>query len=215
MVDDGTVGYVVLEACFRHWLTNRSPKTTANCVLTSNHSRGRRFHSSAQYRGLPGGVVRHPDPEVDLAIVPLRPLERAARDLGVQLYYHAIDSQRIPDAATVRGFDALEDVLFVGYPSGVWDQVNLMPILRRGTTATPLELEFEGHKQFLIDAAVYPGSSGSPVFVVRDDPLRPRGDAARTIWFAGVIAAVFFREEANQRLGRCRRRPRLSPSVPR
>jgi hypothetical protein len=45
---------------------------------------------------------------------------------------------------------------------------------------------------------VYPGSSGSPVFVVRDDPLRPRGDAARTIWFAGVIAAVFFREEANQ-----------------
>jgi hypothetical protein len=142
-------------------------------------------------------------------------LERAARDLGVQLYYHAIDSQRIPDAATVRGFDALEDVLFVGYPSGVWDQVNLMPILRRGTTATPLELEFEGHKQFLIDAAVYPGSSGSPVFVVRDDPLRPRGDAARTIWFAGVIAAVFFREEANQRLGRCRRRPRLSPSVPR
>jgi hypothetical protein len=81
---------------------------------------------------------------VDLAIVPLRPLERAARDLGVQLYYHAIDSQRIPDAATVREFDALEDVLFVGYPSGVWDQVNLMPILRRGTTATPLELDFEG-----------------------------------------------------------------------
>ncbi|MBN8900235.1 MAG: hypothetical protein J0H57_04305, partial [Rhodospirillales bacterium] len=66
---------------------------------------------------------------------PLRPLERAARDLGVQLYYHAIDSERIPDVATVRGFDALEDVLFVGYPSGVWDQVNLMPILRRGTTA--------------------------------------------------------------------------------
>jgi hypothetical protein len=81
---------------------------------------------------------------VDLAIVPLRPLERAARDLGVQLYYHASDSQRIPDAATVREFDALEDVLFVGYPSGVWDQVNLMPILRRGTTATPLELDFEG-----------------------------------------------------------------------
>jgi hypothetical protein len=58
MVDDGAVGYVVLEACFRHWLTNRSSKTTANCVLTSNHSRGRRFHSSAQYRRRPRGVVR-------------------------------------------------------------------------------------------------------------------------------------------------------------
>ena len=156
---------------------------------------GQRFQLNID--DFPAAWFVHPDPAVDLAIVPLRPLERAARDLGVQLYYHAIDSKRIPDAATVRGFDALEDVLFVGYPSGVWDQVNLMPILRRGTTATPLELDFEGHKQFLIDAAVYPGSSGSPVFVVRDDPLRPRGDAARTIWFAGVVAEVFFREESN------------------
>lgn len=142
----------------------------------------------------PHAWFHHPDPEVDLSIVALSPLARAAADLGVQLYYHAIDTAWIPDALSVRGFDALEDVLFVGYPSGVWDQANLMPILRRGTTATPLELDFEGRRQFLIDAAVYPGSSGSPVFVVRSDPLR--ADAVRRIWFAGVISAVFFREEA-------------------
>ena len=46
-IAEGTVGYFVLEACFRHWLTNLSPKTTANWVLASNHSRGGRFHSSA------------------------------------------------------------------------------------------------------------------------------------------------------------------------
>ncbi|ESY67335.1 hypothetical protein X743_27050 [Mesorhizobium sp. LNHC252B00] len=34
---------------FRHWLTNLSPKTTANWVLASNHSRGGRFHSSAAW----------------------------------------------------------------------------------------------------------------------------------------------------------------------
>ncbi len=157
---------------------------------------GQRFQLNID--DFPAAWFFHPDDNIDLAIVPLRPLERAARDLGVEFYYHAIDSESIPDAAAMRGFDALEDVLFVGYPSGMWDEINLMPILRRGTTATPLELDFEGQKQFLIDAAVYPGSSGSPVFVLRDDPLRPRGDAARTIWFAGVVAAVFFREEANQ-----------------
>lgn len=43
----GTVGYFVLEAGFRHWLTNLSPNATANCVLASNHSRGGRFHSAA------------------------------------------------------------------------------------------------------------------------------------------------------------------------
>jgi len=145
----------------------------------------------------PAAWFFHPDAQTDLAIIPLRPLERAARDLGVELYYQSIDSRCIPDAVQMRDFDALEEILFVGYPSGIWDQVNLMPILRRGTTATPLELDFEGRKQFLIDAAVYPGSSGSPVFVVRDDPLRARAAGARTIWFVGVVAAVFFRHEKN------------------
>ncbi len=156
---------------------------------------GRRFQLNID--DFPAAWSYHPDAQTDLAIIPLRPLERAARDLGVELYYQSIDSRSFPDAAQVRDFDALEEILFVGYPSGIWDQVNLMPILRRGTTATPLELDFEGRKQFLIDAAVYPGSSGSPVFVVRDDPLRARGEGARTIWFVGVVAAVFFREEQN------------------
>ncbi|HEY9097668.1 MAG TPA: serine protease [Thiobacillus sp.] len=140
----------------------------------------------------------HPDPEVDLAIIPLRPLEQAARDQGVELYYHAIDSHLVPDAAALRALDALEQVLFIGYPSGVWDQVNLMPIMRRGTTATPMVLNFEGRPEFLIDAAVYPGSSGSPVFVYQPDTLRPsHSGGGMKLLFAGVVAAVFFREEAN------------------
>ena len=140
----------------------------------------------------------HPDPDVDLAIIPLRPLEQAARDQGVELYYHAIDSHLVPDAAALRALDALEQVLFIGYPSGVWDQVNLMPIMRRGTTATPMVLNFEGRPEFLIDAAVYPGSSGSPVFVYQPDTLRPpHSGGGMKLLFAGVVAAVFFREEAN------------------
>ena len=140
----------------------------------------------------------HPDPDVDIAIIPLRPLEQAARDQGVELYYHAVDSHLAPDASTLRALDALEQVLFIGYPSGVWDQVNLMPIMRRGTTATPIALDFEGRKEFLIDAAVYPGSSGSPVFIYQPDSLRPsQSGGGKKFLFAGVVAAVFFREEAN------------------
>lgn len=145
----------------------------------------------------PHAWFMHPDPEVDLAIVPMRPLEQAARDQGVELYYHVIDTRLAPDTATLRALDALEEVLFVGYPSGVWDQVNLMPILRRGTTATPMALDFEGRAEFLIDAAVYPGSSGSPVFIYQPDTLRPNPGMGRKFLFAGVVAAVFFREEAN------------------
>ena len=157
---------------------------------------GQRFQLNIE--DFPHAWFMHPDPEVDLAIVPMRPLEQAARDQGVELYYHAIDSRLAPDAAALHALDALEEVLFVGYPSGVWDQVNLMPILRRGTTATPIALDFEGRPEFLVDAAVYPGSSGSPVFVYQPEPLRPNHSMGRKFLFAGVIAAVFFREEANQ-----------------
>lgn len=139
-----------------------------------------------------------PDPTVDLAIVPLRPLEEAAQERGIELYYQAIDTRLAPDAAQLRALDALEEVLFVGYPSGVWDQVNLMPIMRRGTTATPMALDFEGRAEFLIDAAVYPGSSGSPVFVYPSEAMRPNAGIGRKFLFAGVVAAVFFREEANR-----------------
>jgi S1-C subfamily serine protease len=156
---------------------------------------GQRFQLNIE--DFPHAWFMHPDPEVDLAIIPMRPLEQAARDQGVELYYHAIDSRLAPDAATLRALDALEEVLFVGYPSGVWDQVNLMPILRRGTTATPMALDFEGRQEFLIDAAVYPGSSGSPVFVYQPDTLRPTQSVGKKFLFAGVVAAVFFREEAN------------------
>jgi hypothetical protein len=47
MTAGGTIRNFVSEAVFRHWQTNLSPKTTANWVLASNHSRGGRFHSSA------------------------------------------------------------------------------------------------------------------------------------------------------------------------
>ena len=137
----------------------------------------------------------HPDPSVDLAIVPFAPLVQAARDQGMQLYWQAIDTRTLPNADELAHMDALEEVLFVGYPSGVWDQVNGLPIMRRGTTATPPMLDFEGRPEFLIDAAVYPGSSGSPVFMRAD---HQGGTAPDKLWFAGVVAAVFFREEANR-----------------
>ena len=44
----------------------------------------------------------------------MRPLEQAARDQGVELYYHAVDAQMLPDASALRAFDALEEVLFIG-----------------------------------------------------------------------------------------------------
>jgi hypothetical protein len=53
----------------------------------------------------------------------------------------------------------------IGYPNGLWDAINNMPIIRKGTTATDPKLDYNGKKELLIDAACFPGSSGSPVLI--------------------------------------------------
>ena len=65
----------------------------------------------------------------------------------------------------VNTISRIEDITVVGYPDGIWDSYNNMPIVRKGITATSLQLDFNNEPKFLIDAAIYGGSSGSPVYI--------------------------------------------------
>jgi len=60
---------------------------------------------------------------------------------------------------------AIEEIVMVGYPNGIWDHVNNPPVFRRGATATHPNTDYCGKKEFMIDAACFPGSSGSPVLL--------------------------------------------------
>ncbi len=66
----------------------------------------------------------------------------------------------------------IERVVMVGYPNGLWDDVNEMPIIRQGITATHALLDYQGRKEFVIDMTCLPGSSGSPVFLYEDGVVR-------------------------------------------
>lgn len=57
------------------------------------------------------------------------------------------------------------EVLFVGYPANRYDVVNNLPLIRKGSIASVPEVDFNGRGQIVIDAQVFQGSSGSPVFV--------------------------------------------------
>nr|WP_205687840.1 serine protease [Ciceribacter ferrooxidans] len=144
----------------------------------------------------------HPDPSIDIAICPFVPLlEFARQHHGVDLFFRAVDNHLIPTAQQTRELDAVESVTFIGYPNGVWDSKNLLPVARRGTTASPIEVDFEGTPRFLIDASVFGGSSGSPVFILNQGTyaMKAGGIAIGSRFhFVGVIAAVFFRTQLNQ-----------------
>jgi hypothetical protein len=62
--------------------------------------------------------------------------------------------------------DLLDDIFFIGYPSGLIDTQNLTPLMRRCSFSSVYSDDFSGEATFIIDGSVFPGSSGSPVFHV-------------------------------------------------
>ena len=107
-------------------------------------------------------VIRHPDSEVDLALIDVTvPIGR----------YMASNKLRIAPLMNTwlhsqsdRPLRSIETVKVVGYPDGHWDSFNNAPIARTGSTATHPLAMLEGKSNFLVDAALFGGSSGSPVF---------------------------------------------------
>ncbi|MGY4713054.1 S1 family peptidase [Mycolicibacterium sp. CBM1] len=112
------------------------------------------------------GIVGHPDPAVDIAVLPIA---KVWDDLYAQTpppFWRTLSWSNLPTEQAMSVFDAIEDLTFVGYPKGLSDPTNHLPIVRRAITATPIAVPFGGTPTFLLDGAVFGGSSGSPVFIL-------------------------------------------------
>ncbi|WP_421942432.1 S1 family peptidase [Pedobacter sp.] len=107
----------------------------------------------------------HPDSDVDLAILPIGGLLNNFKSKNISIYFKGFDETLIPNDSTKKSLMAIEEVLMIGYPFGLRDDINDLPVVRRGLTATPFDKDFNGKKIFLCDIPVYPGSSGSPVLI--------------------------------------------------
>jgi len=110
----------------------------------------------------------HPSEDVDLCAMPIAPFLKEAENRGERLFYIPLDKSLLPTAKQLSDFSALEDILMVGYPDGIWDSFNNKPILRKGVTATHPNFDYCGKKEIMIDVACFPGSSGSPVFIFNE-----------------------------------------------
>jgi hypothetical protein len=117
---------------------------------------------------------KHPDPEVDLCAMPIAPFLKEAEKRSEKLFYIPLDKSLLPTNEQLEELSALEEVVMVGYPNGIWDQINNKPILRKGVTATHPNFDYNGKKEFLIDMACFPGSSGSPVFILNEGGYRDK-----------------------------------------
>lgn len=117
---------------------------------------------------------KHPSVDVDLCAMPIAPFLNEAAKKGEKLFYIALDKSLLPKKEQLEDFSALEEILMIGYPNGLWDSINNKPILRKGVTATHPNRDYCGKKEFMIDAACFPGSSGSPVFIFNEGGYRDK-----------------------------------------
>ena len=136
--------------------------------------------------------IRDPDTNVDLAVMPIEPLIQMLNSQGKSLDVFPIMEGFIPTENDLSNDGVFQEVKFIGYPVGIWDQKNNFPVVRRGMTATDPTVDYDGRAEFLIDAAVFPGSSGSPVFVADEGiHLTAQGRvAANRFQFLGILYAV-------------------------
>lgn len=120
--------------------------------------------------------IYHPDSTVDLAILPVTYMNREFRKDGREILYYPLNSAAIPDKKNWQEQNQLEDILVIGYPQGFWDVKNNLPVCRKGITAIPRSIDYNGEEELLLDIPVFEGSLGSPVFSYENGTYLDQGN---------------------------------------
>ena len=100
--------------------------------------------------------LEHKNKEVDVVALPF---EMSTLYNKILIQPISRESQ-LPDEVILNVGD---DLLLIGYPLGIYDELNNLPIARNATIASPYSVDFNGKPQFLIDAKLHNGMSGAPV----------------------------------------------------
>jgi len=136
---------------------------------------------------------------LDLVVFPLAGAITDMQNKGITLFFKSIDISIFPTDKMIDEFAAVEDITFIGYPNSIYDVENKIPIIRQGITATPIWNNFQGEEEFLIDAGVFQGSSGSPVFIYNRGtyPTKEGIAVGNRILFVGILSKTLQRKTDN------------------
>lgn len=88
----------------------------------------------------------------------------------------------------------IEYAIMIGYPAAIQaDKFFSLPLIRGGMIASPLKSKFDDKEEFLIDIECSNGSSGSPIFLQRQDEY----------YLAGIEYSSICYDNMPIRLGKC------------
>lgn len=112
-----------------------------------------------------------------------------------QLYYKAVSYDMLA-TFNEEELSVAENVYFVGYPDNRYDMANNLPLIRTGMIASNPKYDYNGNPTFIIDAQVFPGSSGSPVYIDLTYENMKNGQiivGKKDIKLLGIVSATMIR----------------------
>jgi len=117
------------------------------------------------YVDVQGQLIYHSDPNIDLCALKISPIVQYQMENNVRFQQVNLNMENVPTDQELEDLKFVEDIVMVGYPNGLSDNLNNLPIFRQGSTASHPGVDFEGRPECIVDMTITPGSSGSPVFI--------------------------------------------------
>lgn len=106
----------------------------------------------------------------DICFAYMKPiLDEVLKQTGNTIFFTSVSDILIKNNEELAMLTALEEVVMIGYPNALWDQLNNLPVFRKGYTANHPAIDFNEKGIGIIDIAAFPGSSGSPIFIVNEN----------------------------------------------
>ncbi len=130
----------------------------------------------------------HPDPEIDVAVMPIN--YDALEDAALQVAYFRND-EHVAGIAELNTLGVTEgDFAYVlGFPMGLVGDKRNAVIVRNGSLARIRDVLSGTDTEYLVDAFVFPGNSGGPV-VLKPEVMAIQGTPAHpTACLIGVVRA--------------------------
>lgn len=150
--------------------------------------------------------VAHPDPSVDVAVLPINLGALAQEHIRFSYFLsdvHALDMNKAAELGLTEG----DGVYVLGFPMGLVGGARNFVIVRQGSIARIRDALAGASKEFLVDATIFQGNSGGPV-ISKPEAMAIQGTKALTsAYLVGIMQSyVAFQDIAVSTLTK---RPRI------
>lgn len=110
-------------------------------------------------------LILHPDQTIDVVVIKVDDLIidtlKSNPDKKI-IVGSCLTNDNLPSNSPLE-MEVTSDIIVASYPRGFYDKVNKFPIVKSGIISSAWGLNFNGKPMFLIDAQLFPGSSGGLV----------------------------------------------------